>query len=40
MKNILRDREESLSICRHYVANPDIGIVGTIYTIIMDLLNR
>ncbi|PWI46652.1 hypothetical protein CEE45_15770 [Candidatus Heimdallarchaeota archaeon B3_Heim] len=38
MKQVLLDRsEEDLPICRHYVENPDIGTVGTICTVIMDL---
>ncbi len=38
MKEILLDKsDEVLPICRHYVENPDIGTVGTICTVIMDL---
>jgi isopenicillin-N N-acyltransferase-like protein len=41
MKEILLDRsDEILPICRHYVENPDIGTVGTICTVIMDLKHR
>ncbi len=40
MKGILLDRtNKALPICRPYVDNPDIGTVGTICTIIMDLKN-
>ena len=38
MKHFLLDRsDKDLPICRHYVENPDIGTVGTICTLIMDL---
>ena len=38
MKAILLDRaRKDLPICRHYVADPDIGTVGTICSVIMDL---
>lgn len=38
MKAILLDRASGdLPICRHYVADPDIGNVGTTCTVIMDL---
>jgi isopenicillin-N N-acyltransferase-like protein len=38
MKQLLLDRSDSLHpICRHYIENPDIGTVGTVCTIIMDL---
>ena len=41
MKDLLLDRsEDTLPICRHYVENPDIGTVGTICTLIMDLKNK
>jgi len=40
MKNILRDSTEKLPICRQFVHEPGLGLLGTICTVIMDLAKR